>query len=292
MRLALIGDIHGCWDDADNAYFAQAGVDMLLFTGDLAVFTGNRTFRIAEVIARLQKPFVITAGNHDCVTMPAFLGELTHQDLLANLAAARIGKHYRKLQKLLGPRLVGYSAFDAGPIVVVGARPFAMEGGRLSFRETQRRLFGVSDLQTSQARLQELIAKAGKPVVVLAHNGPAGLGAKKNDMFGIDFRPGGGDNGDGDLAAALAASGAKVRLVVAGHMHHHVRGSEGPRPTHGRLGAALVVNAARVPRHTDVGGFYVCATLRDDRIDLEEVTYERRAPWKETRRALGAPASA
>lgn len=292
MRLALIGDIHGCWDDLDNAYFAQAGVDMLLFTGDLAVFTGNRTFRIAEVITRLAKPFAMIAGNHDCVTMPAFLGELTHQDVLTNLAAGRIGKHYRKLQKMLGPRLVGYSALDAGPIVIVGARPFAMEGGRLSFRETQRRLFGIADQQASQARLQALIAKAEKPVVVLAHNGPAGLGAKNTDMFGIDFRPGGGDNGDADLAAALAASGAKVRLVVAGHMHHHVRGAAAPRPAHGRLGATLVVNAARVPRHTGAGGFYVCATLRDDRIDLEAVTYERRAPWRETRRALGEPASA
>lgn len=290
MRLALVGDIHGCWDESDNAYFARAAVDMVLFTGDLAVFTGNRTFRIAEVIARLEKPFAIVAGNHDCVTMPAFLGELTHQELLSNLAAGRIGKHYRKLQKMLGARLVGYSALDAGPIVVVGARPFAMEGSRLSFRETVRRLFGIADLQASTARLTALVETAGKPVVVLAHNGPAGLGAKRADMFGIDFRPGGGDNGDGDLAAALAATQGKVKLVVAGHMHHAVRG-DGPRPIHGRLGKAVVVNAARVPRHTADGGFYIAATLEAEGVRVEEVTYERRAPWRETRRTLGDPAS-
>lgn len=288
MRLALVGDIHGCWDEVDNAYFAQADVDMVLFTGDLAVFTGNRTFRIAAVISRLEKPFALVAGNHDCVTLPAFLGELTHQDLLANLAAGRIGKHYRRLQRMLGPRLVGYSAFDAGPVVVVGARPFAMEGSRLSFRETVRRLFGVADLQASAARLTGLITQADKPVVVLAHNGPAGLGDQRADMFGIDFRPGGGDNGDGDLAAALAATEGKVRLVVAGHMHHAVRGA-GSRPSHGRLGKTLVVNAARVPRHTDDGGFYIAATLEPGRVHLEAVTYERRAPWRETRRNLSEP---
>lgn len=291
MRLALIGDIHGCWDEADNAYFSQAPVDLLLFTGDLAVFTGTRTFRVAETIVRLPKPFAMVAGNHDCVTMPAFLGELTHQDVLANLAAGRIVRHYRKLQAMLGARLVGYSTFEPGGVTVVGARPFAMEGGRISFRETARRLFGIDDAAASSARLADLILQARNPVVVLAHNGPAGLGVRRADMFGIDFRPGGGDNGDRDLAAALAATGDQVKLVVAGHMHHAVRGADRPRPTHGRLGNTLVVNAARVPRHTREGGYYICATMLNDRIALEEVSYERRAPWRETRRGLDdAPA--
>ena len=64
-------------------------------------------------------------------------------------------------------------------------------------------------------------------VVVLAHCGPHGLGATRESIYGCDFRPEQGDWGDRDLAEALEYArecGKRVVAVVAGHMHHALRG--------------------------------------------------------------------
>lgn len=110
-----------------------------------------------------------------------------------------------------------------------------------------------------------------RDLVILAHNGPLGLGAGTDDMFGKDFGKPGGDWGDRDLALAIQrieGFGLRVRAVIAGHMHHklvHPRGGERRRFL--RRGDTLFVNAAHVPRVRQTA-------------DGEEVSYFVRTRWQ------------
>ena len=102
----------------------------------------------------------------------------------------------------------------------------------------------------------------GERIVVLAHDGPKGLGAARDAIFGCDFRAEAGDWGDSDLAIALDRAldaGRPVVAVVAGHMHHALRGG-GTRAWQATRRGVLHVNAA-VPRVTEQGRAFVVVTL-------------------------------
>ena len=93
-------------------------------------------------------------------------------------------------------------------------------------------------------------------MLLLAHNGPTGLGARKDDLWGCDFRESEGDFGDPDLEHAIGharTAGKPVRAVIAGHMHHAVRGGS-TRRWRARRDGVLYVNAARVPRIFEANG--------------------------------------
>ncbi len=257
MRLALIGDIHGSWDERDTDWFNGSDLDGVLFTGDLPRTIGNEAFRVAEHLAALRLPTAVIAGNHDCATAVAFGGELLGRDFPSRISAGAMARRYLRLRSILGDRLVGYSAARVGDLAVLGARPFAMDGRRLSFAPALERLFGVHSLEQSAQKLCDLADGTPGELIVLAHNGPAGLGARRGDIFGVDFRADEGDNGDADLRALLHHAGGRVRLVVAGHMHHRVRGQRARRPVAVVEGGALMVNAARVPRHREGRGYFV-----------------------------------
>jgi uncharacterized protein (TIGR04168 family) len=53
--------------------------------------------------------------------------------------------------------------------------------------------YGIPDVQASARRIAEQILRQpeGHAVVVLAHNGPTGLGSERSDICGIDWIPGG-----------------------------------------------------------------------------------------------------
>ncbi|MGH8459189.1 MAG: hypothetical protein ACRESV_07555, partial [Nevskiales bacterium] len=74
----------------------------------------------------------------------------------------------------------------------------------------------------------------------------------RDDIWGCDFRPEGGDFGDPDLRAAVEyaiALGKTVHAVIAGHMHHRLKGGGGERRYWQiRQDGILYINAARVPR--------------------------------------------
>jgi uncharacterized protein (TIGR04168 family) len=134
-------------------------------------------------------------------------------------------------------------------------------------------------MSDSAARLRALFdaIPKGEPIVVLAHCGPAGLGDQRGDLYGRDFHPDAGDWGDPDLAEALAhakATDKRVLAVVAGHMHHFLRGG-GLRRWHDRRDEVLHVNAARVPRRrsgrTGDQGHHARLTLSEDGVTVEEV---------------------
>lgn len=93
----------------------------------------------------------------------------------------------------------------------------------------------------------------GYSVILLAHNGPSGLGSKINDICGRDWVMGGGDHGDLDLAQALSdmkkSSQIPIPLVVFGHMHKELAYGNGLRKmiVVGDDGA-IYLNGAIVPR--------------------------------------------
>ncbi|KAF9612913.1 hypothetical protein IFM89_004329 [Coptis chinensis] len=95
--------------------------------------------------------------------------------------------------------------------------------------------YGVRDMEGSAKRIYSAAVRTpeGHSVVLLAHNGPTGLGSKRNDICGRDWGDGGGDHGDPDLAQAILDlkknSQLCVPLVVFGHMHKELAYGKGVR---------------------------------------------------------------
>jgi uncharacterized protein (TIGR04168 family) len=248
--IGIIGDLHSAWDDADVAYFNAAPYELLLFTGDLGGSTKEDGARIAKAISRLERDVLVMPGNNDAPYYGALLAELAYRQgaksLLRGLSAGRTPE----------AKLCGYSshrfAVGARQLTVIAGRPFSMGGPELTFKEELAREHGVRSLEQSAARITELIALAEtQDVLVLSHNGPAGLGSAPHSPWGRDFAKPDMDWGDPDLAAALEQTRARgthrVLAVMAGHMHTPIRGG-GERELERRQDGTLYLNPARVPR--------------------------------------------
>ena len=134
--------------------------------------------------------------------------------------------------------------------VIVG-RPHSMGGSTLSFAPQLAEAHGVRSLAESTEKLKRCVDDStSRDLLFLAHNGPTGLGTRRTDIWGCDFRREEGDFGDEDLRLAIAhavSRGKRVLAVIAGHMHHRLRGG-GQRNWVTRQDGILYVNAARVPR--------------------------------------------
>lgn len=290
-RLAVVGDVHLAFDAEDVRLLDAQGYDAVLFVGDLAGYRQGGGLAVARTIAALRTPAYVIPGNHDAVT-PAQLAAEVMESAVAIDALERVpfgeGQEARVAalaSALRGPRgtgaiLGGYSrhrieAPEIAPLDLVLARPHSFGGARLSFSPYLSRAFGVRSLADSAARLDALLGEcSAERVVVLAHNGPAGLGASRADVFGCDFRREEGDHGDPDLADALArarARGTPIAAVIAGHMHHALRGGGTRRWLLEREGT-IVVNAARVPRvRRDGARHHVCVTIDGARAQASEI---------------------
>ncbi|MDB4976971.1 MAG: putative transcripton factor for heterocyst differentiation DevT [Myxococcaceae bacterium] len=256
IRLGLIGDLHGSWDDWDTRYFSASDYALLLFMGDLGSSAGENGVRIARSIGRIDKRALIMPGNNDVHLASRIAAELGHQRGLWALrkVGAALGTHPPSASS--GQvHLCGYSvhAFDFGPraISVLAARPYGTGGGELSYPERLLNNFGIDSMEASARKLRELVDQTTTDeLIIIAHNGPTGLGADKTDLWGCDFREQGGDFGDPDLAECIAYAstrGKRVLAVLAGHMHSPTRGRELRRWQSTRDGT-LYVNSARVPR--------------------------------------------
>jgi uncharacterized protein (TIGR04168 family) len=263
-RIGLIGDLHGSWDAFDVDWFARADYDLLLFTGDLGSGTRDNGVRVARAIGRLPKPALVMLGNNDARDAPQIAAELAHQRGLValhkladtELSGGREANTDGKRDSQAGDvRDCGFSLhpLDLGgrAVTVLAGRPFAMGGGALSFPERLRERYRVGTMQESSARLRALVERApSDELIVLAHNGPHGLGAAAADIWGCDFLPEAGDWGDPDLREALEharAIGKRVLAVIAGHMH--LRTKRGERRTWQlERDGTLYVNPALVPR--------------------------------------------
>lgn len=258
LKIALIGDVHSFWSDFDTQYFNESDYDLILFTGDLPRLVGGAAD--AKNISNITKPGIVVPGNHDSATIPQFLAELKNYPLLCKLTGFGQSARVNRIAKALGHlELGGYSihplSAETMEAACIVARPHSMGGDRLYFQSYLNNRFGVSTLEQSQELLCSLVDKGPDSLIFLAHNGPSGLGNAATDPWGCDFDPRLGDFGDKDLRFAVdyaKSQGKTVLAVVAGHMHHHLKGASEAEKK-GRNWQVvkedvLYINAARVPR--------------------------------------------
>ena len=283
VNLAIIGDVHLAFNKKDVAYFNGSDIDLILFVGDLAQYTGRGGRRIARVLALLNKPTLIIPGNHDNVSAVQMLSETLGLNGLSDALGRGQRGRFTPYQEGFGPVILGgYSlhsfVFGTYAFDVIVCRPHSMGGQRLHFQRYLSEAFGVFSFEDSVQRLKERIDESNvNTLIFLSHNGPTGLGASRDDIWGCDFRSEQGDYGDADLEAAVAYAksvGKQVLLVAAGHMHHALRGG-GTRKWITRREETLYVNAAKVPRIEDVRGVkihhHVRVELKGDTVTASPV---------------------
>ncbi len=252
IKIAVIGDIHHQWEEADNLALSHLGVDLALFVGDF----GNESVEIVRQIAALNIPKAAILGNHDSWYTASSWGR--SQSPYDHSQEDRV-----QLQlDLLGASHVGYSKLDLPhlQLSVVGSRPFSWGGPEWKNKRFLRERYGVNNFTESTDKIvTNAQATAYNTLIFLGHNGPAGLGEQPESICGRDWPPLGGDHGDPDLAEAIAkiqGTEKKVSLVTFGHMHHHLR------HTRSRLReiveidkkGTVYLNAACVPRIVEQNG--------------------------------------
>jgi uncharacterized protein (TIGR04168 family) len=234
--LLVVGDIHRWWRPADAAFLERSRPELALFVGDL----GDEDVEMVRRIRDVQVRKAVLLGNHDA-----------WQSFGRKTATANL----RESLEILGDDHLAYQVREVprAGLSVIGARPFSWGGQSLRSSELYDEIYGIHTMRQSAAAIVDAARSAQhRDLVVLAHNGPTGLGAATSDIFGKDFGKPGGDWGDHDLALALQridGMGFNVRAVVAGHMHHrlaHPRGAERTRFV--RRQGTLFLNTAYVPR--------------------------------------------
>ena len=255
-KVALIGDLHGHWDDWDVEWFNLSDYHLILFTGDLGSGIGAAGVKVARSIARLAKPALVMPGNNDVRFQPAIAAEFAHQRGLIAFLGAGPRERSRLLDRAAGQvEPCGYSlhALSIGgrAMTLLTGRPHSMGGPDLSFAEELARNHDVATMAASTERLLKLVEEAPTDeLLVFSHNGPFGLGDRPTDVWGCDFREDAADWGDPDLAAAIEharAVGKRVLAVVGGHMHLRTRSGQERASLLQREGV-VYVNPARVPR--------------------------------------------
>lgn len=283
MRLGVIGDIHLCFDEVDVRQLDEEGYDALLFVGDLAAYSVKGGLEIARRIASLSTPTYVMPGNHDAAHVGQMAAEVLEVDALIPLLNLGQEDREAELADALRPAiLTGYSRHtlevDGRVVEIVAGRPHSAGGPRLAFRPHLDARFGVEDLEDSVRTLTALVDESeADELLFFAHNGPHGLGGKRDDIWGCDFRKEEGDFGDLDLERAIEHArrrGKRVRAVVAGHMHHALRGG-GHRRWQLERDGTLYLNAARVPRIFERAGrtlrHHVELRVDADRVHAREV---------------------
>lgn len=207
-----------------------------MFVGDL----GDEDVEMVSRIADISVNKAVILGNHDA--WQSFSNKQVTSKLNDSL-------------DVLGDDHIAYRVREvpSAGISVIGARPFSWGGQSLRSPELYDFLYGVHTMRQSAAAIVDAARSAQhRDLVILAHNGPTGLGTNSDDIYGKDFGKPGGDWGDYDLELALQrieGFGMNVRAVVAGHMHHrllHPRGKERKRFI--KRGSTMFLNTAVVPR--------------------------------------------
>jgi uncharacterized protein (TIGR04168 family) len=253
MKLAVIGDVHHAFNEVDTAYFNASDHEAVLFTGDIYNYSLQRGLRAAAELAELEKPALLVPGNHDAIHPAQLAAEISRRTSLIRLTSMGHMKRVRDLREAVGGVQVGgYMTHRLKEdLDVITGRPHSMGGSAISFAPHLADAYGVVTLEDSVNKLKHCVDESeASQVVFLAHNGPTGLGEHRSDLWGCDFRREEGDFGDLDLRMAIdyaIGRGKHVLAVIAGHMHHRLRGG-GRRNWYERRDGVLYVNAARVPR--------------------------------------------
>jgi uncharacterized protein (TIGR04168 family) len=257
-EVAVVGDLHSAWESEDVSYFHRAAYPAVFVTGDLGRSRSQDGRHVARSLTQLgASQVLVMPGNNDVEEYPHIRAELTYRRARADLLTDAVAEGASLPPSGEPACLCSYSLhpLELGglALTVVAGRPFSMGGPQLSFPEALARLFQIRSMADSSARLCQLVDQAPtEHIVFFAHNGPTGLGALPEDLWGRDFHPDAGDWGDPDLRAAIdhaVTRGRKVLAVIAGHMHWALRGQVS---THRRWqlqrDGILYLNAARVPR--------------------------------------------
>lgn len=251
----MVGDVHRWWRNADSIFLERSRPDLTMFVGDI----GDEDVDMVRTLAELPVDKAVILGNHDA---------------WQSFGRKSVTPKLRECLALLGEDHVAYAVREVprGGISVIGARPFSWGGPSLRSPEIYDEIYGIHTMRQSAAAIVDAARNAmHRDLVILAHNGPMGLGSEPTDPFGKDFGKPGGDWGDRDLALAIQrieGMGLRVRAVIAGHMHHKVvfpRGAERTRFL--RRGETLFLNAAHVPRVRQAG-------------NGDELSYFLRTSWQ------------
>ncbi|MBT6176076.1 MAG: hypothetical protein HOI23_02440 [Deltaproteobacteria bacterium] len=256
VRLAVIGDVHLHFNEKDVAYFNASNYDLILFVGDLVNYAPWRAKVVWNLINQLNKPTFFMPGNHDSTNVVQLIAEVLGNQLLAKLSGLGQTKNFTSLSHhLTSTSICGYSlhpqSINDYSFDIIAARPHSMGGPNLSFKPYLKKAFGIHSIEESTAKINEQIDKSqNKNIIFFAHNGPSGLGTKRDDIWGCDFKKSEGDFGDPDLEQAIAYARSQdknVLAVIAGHMHQGLKGGGERRWVVERNGTTYL-NAARVPR--------------------------------------------
>lgn len=257
--IGILGDVHGHLGPDDIAELDRCGYDAILCTGDLGTRLGTPAAEVARRLAELRTPCIAIAGNHDIASPLSVLGDALGGIHLRPGTPAACARRHGELRQALEPGVLGgFASHEAGGATVITCRPGAMDGRHVSFAPWVSAEWGLSGVSACRDRLCALVDEAPPgPLVLLAHNGPAGLGSGRSAPWGLPWR----DNGDRDLADAARharATRAGPIAVVAGHMHHRRRDRQWQLERDG----VLYVNAAHVPRRWRHRGRAVRAHVR------------------------------
>ena len=249
VKIAVIGDVHDQWETEDEIALNHLEVDLVLFVVDF----GNEVVPLINRIAALPLPKAVILGNHD--------SWYTASDWGRKKSPYDHSQEDRVQQQLdlLGESHVGYGKIDFPQfnISVVGSRPFSWGGPTWKNSEFYRDRYGVNNFAESTEKIVTAAAQTNcDNLIILAHNGPMGLGEKPEDSCGKDWYPLGGDFGDPDLTEAIKrieAMGKQIILVTFGHMHHRLRHTQSltRKAVNKNQGGMIYFNSACVPRIKD-----------------------------------------
>ena len=276
FSMGVVGDLHTHFDNVDIHQLNAQNYDLLFFTGDLGGGSRESSLSMARMLSHLEGRVLVMPGNNDTVDIQELAAELTHRKGLNRIMAITRQKDYDNEVTLCGYSLHRVEA-GSRKVSLIAARPHSMGGPELTFPDYMAHTYGIHSLEDSAGRLRSLVEQADDDIVFLAHNGPLGLGGEPADIWGCDFKPGGGDWGDPDLADAIAcarAAGKRVLAVVAGHMHLRTKQGQ-ERPWRVEIDDVLYINAARVPRifngSDDVYRHHVALKISTDGLEIREV---------------------
>ena len=231
LKIAIVGDCHGLWSDADIQILSVVKPDFVLFVGDIS----EGRIKIIKEINRLDIPSYVILGNHD-------------------RGSDKTGETLLKQIKVLQEKFCGWKLkIFKNKINIVGGRPCSSGGGYFLAKE----VLGIYGPLTEEQSARKIINCAIEacddlPLIILAHAGPTGLGSESNSICGRDWKIPPLDWGDRDLNIALKEikKNRKVDLVVFGHMHNTLNRNQGTRKmlkidNEG----TFYLNAAIVPRY-------------------------------------------
>ncbi|KAH1217018.1 hypothetical protein GmHk_13G037763 [Glycine max] len=295
IRIAVVGDVHDCWNLEQDSkalellqtYITAARfgavyrqVSLLLINLSHYGDFGEENLEVIKSVVNLEFAKAVILGNHDAWFTKQFSGRflenlLINESINVNLS---LGKEHVAYQR---------SDFPQIKVSVVGGRPFSIGGKPMFRKKLLLARYGVKDMDESAKRIQK--AALGTPedhfLILLAHNGPTGLGSDSNDICGKDWEfEGDGDHGDPDLAQAISLlkenNQISIPLVVFGHMHKELAYGNGFRKMI-VVGAdnTIYLNGAIVPRVKRLGG-------DEDKKSLDDESALASPEAKGTRRAF------